>query len=980
MNLGALPAARRAWVLLVWACGLPLLSHAQAWADSILRRMTLEEKVGQLFMVATYSNKDEGEYSYIEHLVREYHLGGLIFMQGSPGAQVKLVNRYQAAARIPLLIAQDAEWGPAMRLSQAPSFPKNMTLGAITEDSLLFQMGKVMAGQLRRLGVGMNFAPVADVNNNPLNPVINVRSFGENKYLVARKSILLARGMQSGGVLPCAKHFPGHGDTDTDSHLALPLIPHSTARLDTLELYPFAKLVEAGIPSMMVGHLSVPALDPSPNTASSVSPKIVAGLLRKSMGYEGLIVTDALNMKGVAQYYPPGGTALQAFLAGNDLLLFPDNIPLSFRTLLDALRTGRISEAELDQRVRNVLMAKQKAGIFPYRSLPEQGVLSDLFTAEYAQLQRRLYEEAMTLVCNPGEVLPLGRLESRKIALVQVGGGSDALLNSLRSYASITPFSLRADFSEAEEAQLLARLKGFNTVILAYGGMSAQAARDYGISAQGRGLPERLGPEKEAIVVLLGSPYAAGLFSGEQPLLVAYEAEEAAQQAAAAALFGGIALRGRLPVSASPRFPAGSGVELRAQRLGFGLPEDAGMDGRVLAQIDSLALSYIAKAAMPGCAVLVLRGGRVVHAQGYGQTLFGPKGESIDPFRHRYDLASLTKVCATTLCVMRLWEQGRLDLEAPVADYLPELAGSDKGALPIRRLLQHNAGFPAYIAFQELTFLDPIKRIPHPKYYSYQPSLGYSYPVAQGFFGSDSLQDLIWQTLLSAELRNGERMVYSDLGLILLGRIVERVAGQPLDACAAQWFYEPLGMHQTGFQPALKGAGADCPPTEIDSRWRNSVIQGYVHDPAAAMMGGVAGHAGLFATASDLAKLAQMLKNGGSYGGVQYLRPETIAFFTARQSSSSRRGLGWDKPDPGEASANVSRYASAATFGHTGFTGTCLWVDPEWDLAFIFLSNRTYPSASNRLLMQDSVRAKLMDKAYEAIAAFRQTHPYAPPR
>ena len=975
------------FLLLLFACltafqplPTPPADAENRWVDSVLQSLSLEAKVGQLFILATYSNKDEAEYRYVERLIREEHLGGLIFMQGNPAAQVKLVNRYQAAAAVPLLMGQDAEWGLDMRLQNSPAYPRNMTLGAIHDDSLLYQLGLQMAADLRQVGITLNFAPVLDVNNNPRNPVINTRSFGENKYNVARKGLMVARGMAEGRVLPCAKHFPGHGDTDTDSHYDLPVIAHNLTRLDTLELYPFLKAIRAGIPAVMVAHLYVPALDPTPNQATTLSPRVVQGLLRDSLGYDGLVITDALNMQGVTKYYPPGEVALRAFLAGNDLLLFPENLSLSARMIREAVTRGEVSEAELDRRVRRILRAKYRLGLAQPDRLPETGVEERLNSPATKVLRRALYEAAITIARNERQLLPLRRLEERRIAYIQVGGPSDSpFYQRLRTYAGLTPFYLRQGFSRAEWEQVQARLRGYNTVIVGVFGMSSSAARNFGIKASTEQMCQELAANTDlhTVLTLFGSPYALKSFGAEDAIVMAYEEAPEAQEAAAAAIFGGIAATGRLPVTASARFPEGTGHSLRVPvRFGYAEPEGVGMDGRVLNRIDSLAQAYIRQGAMPGCQVLVMRSGKIVYDKGFGRTEYLPSSSAIDPYEHLYDLASLTKVAATTLCTMALVEQGKLGLDVPIATYLPDLAGTNKADITIRQLLQHNAALPAWHPFNRVTYANPQRKILDPQYYSYGASRSAQVAVAPGLYGTEALPQLVWQQIRDLDLRASQQVRYSDIGMILLGRVLEARSGQTLDALAHTLFYAPMGMSRTSFNPHRHGWADQCPPTESDTDWRHTVVQGYVHDPAAAMLGGVAGHAGLFSNVYDLAKLLLMLERGGLYGDRRFLKKETIAYFTRKQLATSRRGLGFDKPETDAQATNpVSAYASAGTFGHTGFTGTCMWVDPAYDLVFIFLSNRTYPSASNRMLLHEHVRARIMDQAYLAIGAYRRALP-----
>ncbi len=947
------------------------------WVEQTLASMSLEEKIGQLFMVATFSNRESAHEVYIERMVREQHLGGLIFMQGSAERQLALVNRYQQAARVPLFVAQDAEWGAAMRLVNLPRFPYQMTLGALRNDSLLYYVGQSMARELKAVGVNTSFSPVADVNNNARNPVINYRSFGENRFNVARKSIMMTQGLQKEGVMACAKHFPGHGDTESDSHYDLPVLYHSRERLDSVELYPFVKLAQQGVQSMMVAHLFIPSLDNTPNQASSLSPKIVQGLIREKMNFKGLIFTDALNMKGVSQYYPSGKAALQAFKAGNDILLFPTDIPLSARTIKQAIESGEISMQALEGRVRRILTTKYQLGL-PRWKAPAADALPD-YLAHPAQpaLRKQLYEAAMTLVKNEEQLVPLRQLENRQIAYVQIGGGSrNAFDQSLLKYGDVKPFYLRKDFTPGEQERMLARLKDYNTVIIGLFGMRHGADQQFGVNQASRDFCKKLvGQPYQTILTVFGNPYALQYFGEQDAILMAYESVPEAEQAAAAAIFGGIRVDGILPVTASPQFPEGTGILLPEPiRFGFSLPEEQGMDSRVLNRIDAMAEGFIQKGDMPGCAILVMRGNNVVYEKGFGRMEFLANSTPIDPYQHTYDVASVTKVAATSLLTMQLVERGQLDLDAPISRYLPELKGTSKATLTIRRLMQHNAGLRGWYPFYAQTMLPGKKKSLDPQWYSSVPGSTYSAAIGPGIYGRPELKDWVWQQIVDLEVRKTTRVRYSDLGFIILCQIIERETGRSLDWLAEHLFYRPMGMNHTYFHPHRNGNIADCPPTEMDTVWRQSLIQGYVHDPAAALMGGVSGHAGLFANVYDLGKLMLMLKNRGSYGGERFLNPLTIDLFTKKQLDYSRKGLGWDKPEFDRTRNRrnpASDYASAATFGHTGFTGTCVWVDPVYDLVYVFLSNRTYPWASNRLLIYDHVREKLMDQMYESIFSYR---------
>ncbi|MEZ4772860.1 MAG: glycoside hydrolase family 3 N-terminal domain-containing protein [Bacteroidia bacterium] len=946
-------------------------AKATQWADSLIRKMTIEEKVGQLFMVATFSNKDEAHYQSIEKMISSQHLGGLIFMQGDPESQAKLVNRYQKLSGVPLMIAQDAEWGLGMRLKGVDNYPKNMTLGAIRDDSLLYRMGTSMATELRAVGVTVNFAPDVDVNNNPANPVINYRSFGENKYNVARKGIMVSSGMQDHGVIACAKHFPGHGDTDADSHFDLPVISHGLTRLDTLELYPFSRLIESGVGAVMVAHLYIPALDPTPNQATTLSRKVVQDLLRDSMGYNGLIFTDALNMHGVAKYYPSGEVALRAFQAGNDILLFPSDIPRSSALIREAIEKGEVSEKELEQRLRRILVAKYKLGLGKWQPLDLSKVSGKMNSVESAALRTRLYESAVTLAQNRGDLVPLRNLDRRKIACVQIGSGSGGTFEqTVKKYGDVRFFYLNKNFSEEDKNRLIAQLEGFNTVILAVVGMNNQASDNFGITASTSGLSKAIADKiPDTVVALFGNPYALKNFGEEDAVLVGYESVAAAQRAVAMAIFGGIRVDGTLPVTASEQFRQGMGVVIDAPiRFGFAMPEAEWMDSRVLGKIDSIASHYVQRQAFPGCAILVMKGNHIVYDKAFGKMDYTRQSQPIDTWETMYDLASVTKIAATTICTMHLVEQGRLELDAPISRYLPDLQGSNKANLTIRRLLQHNAGLPAWIPFYLQTYKDPGRHDLNPVYYSYIPTRASEIQIAPSLYAKDTLENFVWEKIRTVEVRNTNRVKYSDIGMVLMGKIIESVTGSTLDEYADQWVYRPLGMSRTMFNPGKKGFAADCPPTEADTTWRNTIVKGYVHDPASAIMGGVAGHAGLFSNVYDLAKLMLMIKSGGNYGGERFFRQGTIDYFTRRQLDYSRKGLGWDKPEIlAQHSTPVSAAASSATYGHTGFTGTCVWVDPTYDLIYIFLSNRTFPYPNNHLLMRENVRTLIMDKIYESM-------------
>ncbi len=963
-------------LMMVWssvAYGQQTDARAAQWADSVVAGMDTDALIGQLFMVATFAKGDAAEAAYTQSLVSKYKLGGLIFMQGSPEEQARLVNVFQDAADIPLLIGQDAEYGPGMRLENSMRFPRNMTLGAISNDSMMYDLGEEYARQLQAVGVKVNFAPVVDINNNPANPVINDRSFGENKYNVARKAILLSKGMEDNGMMACIKHFPGHGDTDTDSHVDLPVINHSRERLDTLELYPFARAMDAGVGGVMVAHMYVPALDNTPNLATTLSPFVVQEMIRNRMGYKGLIFTDALNMKGVTKYYEPGVVEVKAFLAGNDVLLFPANVPRAIAGMKKALEKGFITNEALEARVRNVLAAKYKLGLSTFAPVEQKGLDKILLSPEALILRKKLYESALTLVRNERQLLPLKELEKKKIAYIQIG--TDAVTDfeeSLKKYSAVNTIHLPASFSMAQVEKIVSGLSRHSTVIIGVHSISKNPAKKYGYNPLINTLSDELKKRgKTTILALFGTPYALSQVGKQDAILVAYETAEDAQRAAAMAIFGGLAVSGRLPVSADSRFPEGTGIRLsEVIRFGFAIPEEEGVSSYVLHRIDSIAELYVKKGAMPGCAILVGKGNSIIYEKGFGKTEYGPAGEEINPYFHMYDLASVTKVAVTTLTAMKLVEEGSLKLDAPIEKYLSDLKGSDKAKLTVRRLLQHNSGLPAWRPFYRDTYSDLRQKKNDPRFYRTSLQDSFNLSISDKLYGHQNLPDTVWQWIQSMQVKQTQSVRYSDIGMIIMGKILEERVGTNLDRYTRYKFYLPMGMVSTHYTPALKGIEHRCPPTLVDDYWRYSKLQGYVHDESSAILGGRTGHAGLFSNVYDMAKLFFMLKNGGTYGGERYFQPQTIKDFTKQQLSNNRKGLGWDKPEIYSNHTNpASDKASRSTYGHTGFTGTCVWVDPKSDLIFIFLANRTYPKANNHLLMREHVRTKIMDQIYLAMEA-----------
>ncbi|MFO7369017.1 MAG: glycoside hydrolase family 3 N-terminal domain-containing protein [Bacteroidales bacterium] len=973
-----------------------LLSPA-FWVDSVLNSLTLEQRIAQLIMVAAYSNNHRRNEQEVTKLVKEYNIGGLVFFQGAPHRQAQLTNLYQSLSKTPLLIAMDAESGPGMRIDSAIRYPSQMMLGAIDDDKLIFDMGSQIAHQLKRLGVHINFAPVIDINNNPLNPVISTRSFGEDMTAVTRKSLFYMIGMENNGILAVAKHFPGHGDTEADSHHELPVIQHSKERLDSLELFPFRELIYNGLSGIMTAHLQIPALDSRDTVPASLSKYVIDSLLKRDMGFKGLIFTDALGMKGVSDHYKPVEAAEMALHAGNDILLMPNDVPGIIASLSKRVRQGKINPEEIDQRCRKVLAAKYWAGLNRYRPVELAGLRNDLNKAEYRLLQRKLTESSLTLLKNRNGILPLKNFGKLRVASVVFSNKPENVFpQTLQSYLPVTRFYIRGDVHDNVDS-LFAELKKYNLVIASVHATDLSPAKQYGINDFMIGLVDSLSLYHEVVLDLFANPYVMNRFRHSDRLkavLVSYDNSDLTQELSAQAICGAIGSGGIVPVSTTQWPALKSGLKMESLgRLKFTIPLEAGMSEDTLKKIDDIVNKAIESQAFPGCQVLVARKGRIIFNKAYGAQVY--KGKQPVALTDLYDLASITKAAATTQAMMKLVDEGCLDISQKLAAYLPYLEQSNKKDLVIKDILLHQSGLLPFIQFyfateepvfknqpmftSGITDANPLKvatgqylnRYTHHRsnIISENYSSEFPYQVADELYISRTWPDSMYQGIAASRL-NKKEYVYSDLGFILFKRMIDSITGVPFDTYLDSVFYQKLGASSLCFNPLQKFAMQSIAPTEDDQLFRKQLIRGYVHDQRAAMFGGVSGHAGLFGNAVDLAKLFQMMLNNGVYGGERYISKQTIELFTSRQSSmiNNRRGLGFDKPEPdAQKPGPACRSASSKSYGHSGFTGTMVWADPEYDLVYIFLSNRVYPDASNNKLVEMNVRTEVQQVVYNAI-------------
>lgn len=942
---------------------------AEAWVDSVFSSLTPGERIAQLIMIRAYSNRDEVYCSELTRLVGELNLGGVCFFQGGPVRQAIVTNRLQAAVKTPLLVALDAEWGPAMRLDSIISFPKQMTLGALRDHQHIYRMGREIALQLKRIGVHVNFAPVADVNNNPLNPVINARSFGENRLEVAERSYWYMKGMQDEGLIAVAKHFPGHGDTGNDSHYTLPVIDKSWQEIDSLELFPFRYLVDRGLKGMMIAHLRIPAIDTAARSISSLSKPVITGLLREQLGFKGMVITDGMDMKGLTDFADPRLAEVLALDAGNDILLLPADVRKAIKNIQQAISNGLISSQLIDEKCRRVLQWKYESGLWNNQPIPLHGLNASLNTETAMLVNVAANAASITLVHDPGDIVPLTGLDTLRIATLAIGDFSIAPFQQRAAdYAPVGHFFLSKDPGPAERAALMEQLEPYNLVIAGFVKTSDLPQKNFGIGARAAHFIDSLALVKQTILNLYASPYSLASFRNSSSLasiLVAYQDNDLMQDLSVQALFGALPVDGKLPVAASSQWPAGTGlIREQVTRLAFTLPAAAGISSEKLTVVDSLVLSGIREKAFPGAQVVVVRKNKVVYRKAFGTLDY----ENSQPVKNNdlYDLASLTKVLATTLVAMKMTGDGDINPSRRLSRYYPAMAHKATAGVTFRDLMAHQAGFIPYIPFWK-DVMD--KGEPARDMFGKHYSINYPHRVADGLYLRADVPGRIIDSIINAPIRAKAGYLYSDLGFILLAKAFEEIARQPFTSLAERNFYNPLGLRTMGFNPRDRFSISRIAPTENDTLFRKQLVIGDVHDQTAALLGGVAGHAGLFSDALDVAVVMQMLLNGGSYGGDTLLQADVIAGFTAVQfpGSKNRRGAGFDKPaEPGQASP-ACESASPSSFGHSGFTGTFVWADPEKELVYVFLSNRVHPDASNNALTKLSIRTRIQEAIYQAI-------------
>ncbi len=1005
--------------------------NCRQWVDSVMNQLTPEERIAQLFVFTIEPSMAKANVDLLQRVVATHKVGGLLFSGGTLENQVNLTNQAQQAADVPLMITFDGEWGLAMRLKNTPSFPRNMVLGCINDDQLLFEYGREVARQLKEIGVQVNFAPVADVNINPRNPVINTRSFGENPKEVSKKVVAYSRGLESGGVLSVSKHFPGHGDTNVDSHKALPTLPFDRQRLDSIELYPFKEIVRAGLNGVMVGHLYVPALESKANLPSSLSKRIVQGVLVDELGFNGLIFTDALAMKGVAGQ---SNVSLKALQAGNDIVLTPPSLKRELDAVIAAVKNGEISQKLIDSKCRKVLTYKYQLGLSKKPQIEVNGLAKRIHTPYTDNLMSRMEAGAITLLKNKNNALPLTKDKEQTIAIIETGSGDIApFVEKAKEFSKVKHITLRKEMTAAQQTEILNSLQNYAGVVVA---VTDQKPTAY------QGFLNRLTSLKNippvSIVYFSRDKSMLQLSKATQDagsVILAHSKSKSVQIHTAAAMFGNGKIDGKLSASIGSLYKTGDGIILSVEppvlwgkdKIGFPLLEPAGVKfyatppveagetetsetvrqdtstvavpafemnkelAAKLRQIDEIAEEGITQKAYPGCQIVVLQDGKLIYEKAFGTQggLNTRKTKTTD----LYDVASLTKTCGTLLAIMKLYDEGKINLTDHVSKHLPWLKGTNKAQITIQDLLYHQSGLPASISYvtevidrssctgglysgkktANHTVLIGKNTWANPNFkfvgdwVSNESNDDYNLQMCDGLWVNSSFKEHIRKKIIDANLGQ-KRYRYSDIGFLLLQYIAEEVSGQPLDQYLYKNFYVPMGLTHTTFKPLGKFDKADIVPTTKDNFFRKQVIEGHVHDETAALHGGVAGSAGLFSTAEDVAAIYQMLLNHGIWKGKRYFSESTCQRFLTAKSTLSRRGLGFDKPNANNPqNSPCAESAPASVFGHTGFTGTCAWADPDNNLVFVFLSNRTYPNVLNRKFTELNIRPRIQQAIYDAL-------------
>lgn len=943
--------------------------------DSVMNTLSIEEKIAQLIWIDAYSNHNLSYDVNLSNLIKRTGIGGVIFFEGNAPKQTEMINYFRELTKVPLIFATDGEWGLGMRLDGVMKFPFQMTLGAIQNDSLIYEMGSAIAGQFKRAGLNINLAPVADVNSNPDNPVINFRSFGEEPDNVSRKSLMYMKGLQDNGIISVAKHFPGHGDTQVDSHINLPVIDHTKSRLDSVDLVPFKTLIENGISCVMPGHLWIRALEKQDELPATLSHSVLTDLLKNELSFKGLIISDAMTMGGLIRYTDTGKTEIMALKAGIDVLEVVADPEVAIKNIVNGVKEGDISAESIDEKCRKVLAAKYQAGLFRPFVVEKENLNNDLSPKTSEALIRNLYSSAITVLNNDQNMIPLKNLEKTRIATLAINASGPTLYQKrISKYIPADDYNISV-FTKDQVDSVLKKLENYDIVITGIFKTDQRSTVNFGIPPGLDNFLNRLNNQNRCILTWFGNPYAIDRIPSawnSSGLIITYQDNNFTRDLSAQLIFGGIGAKGFLPVTINKKYPAGSGIITPGLlRLQYGIPESDGISSRYLNdKIDSIANYGIDAGAYPGCEIMIAKDGLVMFQKTYGYQTYDDRISISE--NDLFDLASVTKISASMAGLLLLDTEGKFSPDKTLGYYLPEFRKSNKSNLVMRDMLTHQAGLVAWIPFWKETVKKNGKF--RARTFKHEYSERYPLKVAEDLYIFKNYNKKIFKEIKKSKVSDQKRYLYSDLTFIIVPQIINKLSGEEWYDFVTDSVYHKIGAYDLCFNPYLKYPLSRIVPTEYDSLFRKQQLHGTVHDEGAAMLGGISGHAGLFATANDLMKLMELYRRMGNYGGEQIFSKDIMKEYTRVQfpENDNRRGIGFDKPllDNSELSQDQSypsKSASPESFGHSGYTGTFVWIDPAYNLTYIFFCNRVYPTRNNNLLSDLNIRTNILQVIYDSI-------------
>ena len=933
--------------------------NQKKWVDSIYQSLSEEEKIGQLFTVWVATKYGQQEIDHISGLINEYKLGGLIFSLGNIKDQADATNHFQSISKVPLLIGMDAEWGIGMRLDDAFSFPYNMTLGAVENNDLIYNVGKRIGHHANRLGVHINFAPVVDINTNPDNPIIGFRSFGEDKFNVAEKALSYLKGMQSKNLLGSAKHFPGHGDTKTDSHLTLPLISFSDKRIDSVELYPFKKLIKNNIASIMTAHLNIPSLDEG--IPSTLSNKIITNLLKEELDFEGLIITDALDMKGIVDFAKKDYPDVSAINAGNDVLLMPTDLEKSIKQIKKAISRKKVSVKRLEESVKKILMAKYKVGLNEFKPIKKTNIINEMNEEVDFALMDKIASESITLVKNKNQTLPFKNLNNKKVGYIKLGDDNNAVFfNFLNKYEKINEINIEEDFDYKT-------ISNYDKIIIGFHKTDKSPFEKFKFEKNEIQIIERIKKLTDLVLVVFAKPYCVSDLdiNDIESILIAYQNSSIFQEKAAQIIFGAIPAKGKLPVTIHKKIPVNTKINTnRTNRIGYTHFINKGFNKKKLKIVDSLVNYAIDQQMMPGAQLIALKGNEIAYKKSFGYYTYQKK-KKVDS-KTIYDLASLTKILVSIPLMLREFDLNKLNLNTTLSEIIPDEKLGNKSDLVLSEMFSHQSALVPWIPFYEET-INPITKKQIDNFYNSKKSESFSTQVNDNLYMNTYWNDTIFKRLIDSELLEFKKYRYSDLPYYFIKKYFENEYKTTLDLLIKEKVFNKIGAFSLTYNPTKSGKTNNIVPTEEDNYFRFAKIQGFVHDMGASMQGGIGGHAGLFGNAEDVAKVMHLFLNKGSYVDYEIFTSKSFDIFNKRHFKNNRRGIGFDKPQLDEDILSTCGCVSDQSFGHSGFTGTYAWADPKDNLIYVFLSNRTYPTMKNNKISENNIRTEVHRLIKEAL-------------